>query len=65
MNIKKNVFVERLVRHWNDLPRKVGEFPSPEVYQTQMWCLGTSFTGGHAGVKLMVGLDHKVIFQLN
>lgn len=31
LDIKKNFFMERLVKHWNQLPRKVAESPSLEI----------------------------------
>jgi len=65
LDIRKNFFTEKVVRHGNRMLRKVVAPPSLEVLERCVDVhLGTWFSGGLRSVRLTVGLiDLKDVFQ--
>lgn len=58
-NKRKNFFAKKVVKHWERLPRKVVESPSPEVFKIQGdMDQKTWFSDRTQRVRWMIGSDN-------
>ena len=58
MDIRKKLFSERALRHWNMLPREVVGSPTMEVFMNHGDVALRDVVSVHGGDELTVGLDN-------
>ena len=63
MDIRKNFFSAKVVRHWRRLPREVVVSLSPEVFNYRVDVALRDVVSAHGGDGLTVGLNDLVVFS--
>ena len=45
LDIRRKFFTQRVVKHWNRLPKKVVDAPSLQAFKARMWLWAAWFSG--------------------
>ena len=63
LDIRRNIFSERVVMHWNRIPKEVVELLSLEVFKKYVYVALRDMVNGHGDDGSMVGHDLRGLFQ--